>query len=71
MLKTGIQYLPVDSMQTSLHAYLSSKRGESALVILGTPVCVGDSDTGINPSFVHIQPTAVFAENLKRHSHLS
>ena len=43
------------------------KRGEASLLILCPSVCICDSNTGVNPCFVDIQPTAVFAENLKSH----
>ena len=29
------------------------------------PVCIGGADTGKDPCFVNVQPTAVFAENIK------
>ena len=38
------------------------------MLILSTPVCVGNSDTGINPGFVDIQSTAILTKNLKCHS---
>ena len=77
MLNTGIQYFPVDSMHTSEQEYFASqsakilqsigKRGKASLFVLRPTVGVGNPDTGKNPGFVDIQPTAVFAENLKSH----
>lgn len=40
------------------------KGGKASLLILCTSICVSNSDTGVNPSLVNIQSTAVFAENL-------
>ena len=46
------------------------KGGKASLLILCTSICVSNSDTGVNPSLVNIQSTAVFAENLKCHIYL-
>ena len=41
------------------------KGGKASLLILCTSICVSNSHTGVNPSLVNIQSTAVFSENLK------
>jgi hypothetical protein len=41
------------------------KGGEASLLIISTSVCISDSDTGINPSFVDIKTTAVFSKDFK------
>ena len=46
------------------------KGGKASLLILCTSICVSNSHTGVNPSLVNIQSTAVFAENLKCHIYL-
>ena len=43
------------------------KRGKASLLVLCPSVCICNSDTGENPCFVDIQPTAVSAKNLKSH----
>ena len=39
---------------------------EAGLFVLGETVGVGNANTGIDPGFVDIKPTAVFADNFKR-----
>ena len=38
---------------------------EASLKVLGAGVCIGDTDTGIDPGLVNIQTTAVFAEDFE------
>ena len=42
------------------------KGREAGPLILGTTVCIGDSDTGIDPGFVDIEPTTVKTKNFER-----
>ena len=41
------------------------KRRETSLLILSPAVCVGNPDTGIDPGFVDIKPTAVFTKDFE------
>ena len=42
------------------------KGREARLLILGTTVCIGDSDAGIDPGFVDIKSTTVKTKNFER-----
>ena len=71
MLKTGIQYLPEDSIQTSVQEYLASQIAnsmsplEKCLLILCTAIGIGNTDAGIDPGFVDVKATAVVAKDFK------
>ena len=75
ILKTGIQYLPVDSMQTSFTVVLCKpvtqliqsfgKGRKASLLILRAIVGISDADTGIDPCFVDIKSTTVELKNFK------
>lgn len=77
MLNTGVQHFPVDSMQASAQEYFAnhSANSRSPLKNEEKRACLYSvrpsasvipiQATGVNPCFVDIQPTAVFAENLK------
>ena len=75
MLKTGIQYLPVDSIQTSVQEYLASQAANSpepfgkgrkaGLLILCTAIGIGNTDAGIDPGFVDVKATAVVTKDFK------
>ena len=41
------------------------KRRETSLLVLSPAVCVGNPDTGIDPGFVDIKPTAVFTKDFE------
>jgi len=41
------------------------KRGKARLMICCPSVLVGHANTGINPSFMSVQATAVFAEDFE------
>ena len=42
------------------------KGRKAGLLILRTAIGIGDADTGKDPCFVDIKPTAVFADDFKR-----
>ena len=71
MLKTGIQHLPINSIQTSVQEYLASQIAnsmsplEKCLLILCTAIGIGNTDAGIDPGFVDIKAIAVVTKNFK------
>ena len=42
------------------------KRRETSLLIISSAVCIGNTDTSINPGFVDIKSTAIFTKDFKR-----
>ena len=47
------------------------KRRKASLFVLCTIVSVSDTNTGINPSFMHIESTTILTEDFKCHKSAS